>query len=263
MILILSKKSWLSNAYCSNFPNQEYLFWDGNANLDQLFKQFPFEAVINFIGKRSGTIFQIFYSNFILPIKILKLCKEYNSRYISFGTSGEYIYINFFRNPRILKLYSHYSFSKFLDFLYIKFCLAFGQRVLRVRLHNVFGENPNQFTSLGDIKFQLVKESQKNGHFTLNNYNIKRHYLDIVDVVSKLHTLIFQEKIGLFEFTTEKNVQLNDIVQYMGELSSVYITLGYSQDKCELNFKGDRSSTKILLPISDAFVIAKKVMSNA
>lgn len=150
-----------------------------------------------------------------------------------------------------------------MDFLYIKFCLAFGQRVLRIRLHNVFGENPNQFTSLGDIKFQLLNVSQKNGHFTLNNYNIKRHYLDIVDVVSELNILIFQEKIGLFEFTTERNVRLNDIVQYMGEFSSVYITFGYSQDKFELNFEGDHSSTKILLPLNDALVIAKKVMSNA
>jgi nucleoside-diphosphate-sugar epimerase len=262
MILILSKKSWLSNAYCSNFPNQKYVFWDGGTNLDQLFKQFSFETTINFIGKRSGSIFQIFYSNFILPIKILNLCRKYNSRYISFGTSGEYIYTNFFRNPRMLKLYTHYSFSKYLDFLHIKFCLLLNQRVLRVRLHNVFGENPNQFTGLGDIKFQLLKASQKNTPFTLNNFNIKRHYLDIVDVVSKLNTLIFQEKNGLFEFTTEKNILLHDIVMSMGDLSSVSISLGSSQDKFEFDFEGDHSCTKILLPLNDAFVIAKKVMSD-
>jgi hypothetical protein len=162
----------------------------------------------------------------------------------------------------MLKLYTHYSFSKYLDFLHIKFCLLLNQRVLRVRLHNVFGENPNQFTGLGDIKFQLLKASQKNTPFTLNNFNIKRHYLDIVDVVSKLNTLIFQEKNGLFEFTTEKNILLHDIVMSMGDLSSVSISLGSSQDKFEFDFEGDHSCTKILLPLNDAFVIAKNVISD-
>jgi hypothetical protein len=86
--------------------------------------------------------------------------------------------------------------------------------------------------------------------------------LDIEDAVSKLNALIFQERNGLFEFTTEKSVLLHDIVGFMGELSSVSITLGSSQDKFELDFEGDHRCTKILLPLNDAFVIAKKVMSD-
>ena len=178
--------------------------------LESCFNRNKFKIVIHCAtnyGTNQKKISEIVFTNLILPLKILELCKKYNTK----------IFLN--TDTILPKKISSYTLSKFQFYEWMK---KFSTKLtcINIKIEHFYGPGDNKTKFVIKNIIDLIKKKK---NIQLTKGRQKRDFIYIDDVVSAFDKIIYwslQKKNGLhnFEIGSKKLISIKNFMILLKKL---------------------------------------------
>lgn len=234
--IIVLKRSFSKTWRIDNKKNIKYYDID-KIDIENVFKENDIDIIIHTAtkyGRNDEEIEELIESNYLYPLKILKLAKKY----------GVNTFIN--TDTVLPKYISIYSLTKnhFTDWLkyYSK-----ELKIFNLKLEHMYGEKDSNNKFITYIIQELLENKQK---IDLTEGTQERNFIYIGDVVNAYEKVIKREKEfenGYYEYEigTDENITIKDLVKKIKMLTK--------NEKTVLNFGAKKYRQNELMKSSSDF----------
>lgn len=234
--IIVLKRSFSKTRRIDNKKNIKYYDID-KIDIENVFKENDIDIIIHTAtkyGRNDEEIEELIESNYLYPLKILKLAKKY----------GVNTFIN--TDTVLSKYINIYSLTKnhFTDWLkyYSK-----ELKIFNLKLEHMYGEKDSNSKFITYIIQELLENKQK---IDLTEGTQERNFIYIGDVVNAYEKVIKREKEfenGYYEYEigTDENITIKDLVKKIKMLTK--------NEKTVLNFGAKKYRQNELMKSSSDF----------